>query len=167
MLQLDKAKNSNDRVAEQMQLGEVLSILDHLVVFTASQQEYIQDTKQQLGETNQVLADVTAWSQTQANALKEAQEAKEHLQKLMELRDDQLKEVTSLLATVRPEAEKWASERTGALQQLEHSKVQNTGLHGRITVFCAGALVCQYGALHFPCVCVSQQQFLIVNCIVY
>lgn len=139
VLQLDKAKNSNDRMADQMQLGEVLSILDHLVVFTASQQDYIQDTKQQLGETNQVLADVTAWSQTQANAVKEAQEAKEHLQKLMALRDDQLKEATDLLATVRPEAERWATERTGALQQLEHSKVPNAAWHRCIMRLCVGS----------------------------
>lgn len=106
-----------------MQLGEVLSLLERLVTFATYQQDHIQDAKQQLIDTNQVLCDVTSWSQTQGNALKEAQDAKEHLQKLMELRDDQLKEAKELLASVRPEAEKWASERSGALQQVEHAKV--------------------------------------------
>lgn len=49
-----------------------------------SQQDCIQDTKEYLGETNQLLAGMTE-SLTQPNALKAAQEAKQTLEILLKV----------------------------------------------------------------------------------
>lgn len=122
-MQLDRAKQSDDRIADHVHLSEVLSLLERLVAFATLQQDHIQDAKQQLSDTNQVLSDVTSWSQAQAESLKEAQDAKEHLEQLIQLREAQLKDAKDVFATVRPEAEKWASERSDAIKQLEHAKV--------------------------------------------
>jgi len=127
VLQLDQAKQSDDRIAEHIHLREVLSLLERLVTFAALQQDHIHDAKQQLSDTNVVLADVTAWSQTQANSLKEAQEAKQQLQQLIEVKEAQLKDAKDVFATVRPEAEKWACERSDAVKQLAHAQVHLWG----------------------------------------